>query len=184
MLERKVSLLLVGCSTRHRVCKRLALAKTHWTAKFCICVWRTMTVRSMTYCGPATMLLRVSIYCMALLASASADEGRSLQGSTAPDNVSSKLMIHVSVNNLPDANRLRQVVVRCVVLRGYFSALSRVNKQKHGPIDPRRTNGQSLEQGVEKTSWILGQSHIQVPRSLIVRRSMSAKTNEIAASAQ
>ena len=64
-----------------------------------------MTVRSMTYCAPATMLLRVSIYCMALFSSASADKGRSLQGSTAPDNVSSKLMIHVSVLNRSDRNR-------------------------------------------------------------------------------
>ena len=57
-------------------------------------------MQSMTYFAPATMLLQVSIYCLALLASASADKGRALQGSTAPDNVSSKLMIHVSAVGL------------------------------------------------------------------------------------
>ena len=58
------------------------------------------TMGPVTYSSRNTML-RLSIYAVAFVAAAKANEGRFLQGSTAPDNVSSKLMIHVSACHRP-----------------------------------------------------------------------------------
>ena len=72
-------------------------------------------VRPVTYFSPITMLPRLSIFAVAYVAAVRADEGRLLQGSTAPDNVSSKLMIHVSAIGLAGLSTIPVPVSRGIL---------------------------------------------------------------------